>query len=989
MLREKLVRIVSLIMISVLLLCSVPLSAGAAGTGQVVVVGACTDFGISKIGDEYTGFAYDYLSELQRFTGHRYSFVEADRDELLQMLAEGKIDMLPCVSEDEFLQWQARYFGEAQAASAVVPALSEVSLMKKFTAVYVCDSNPDAPSYFDTEALNRATIGYLSEDKSMYFPDGKFVRGDIDNANFVEYSTETQMQEDFYSGRLDAVIKECYRTWANESIVYQYGTRDCFFLTSGANSLLAGQLDIAVNSVYMANSSLAFNLYYKHMAKYGAPKYSFSAAEKAFIEANPEITVAYNLGSGMMDTYENGELNGITGSIMDVIEHFSGLKINIRACSSLEECVELLEGGEVTAICGGVNRDSMEAFGKFTVSFPYSTVPIVISGKAEQTYSAYKKIAVPYSGDDIYNHMKQIYPEATLVPCTNIKACMDAVRSGTADVVCAAENETLYMINNGFDDMAIIDVSSMYHGECFAYPENYSVELYGIFGKCISQLLAYSDAVITYSNSAAAGGVSFSSGASANTVYVVITVVILIILCVALFLAVLFVRNKHTSETDPLTGGRNKGKFFDDTRKLLKRIPADKLTMVLFDINKFKYVNDRLGYEEGDRMLVRLHKTIADDLDDDELFSRLSDDNFACVIRNGTDNELTARLNGIFSEFDRRNSLFVKYPVVFSAGVCRLGECCDDGTNIDLNTALDRCKIAKRTLKSLHYSSIAFYDGKIRDKALREKDYETLMPSALVQHEFECYLQPKYGLKSRHIEGAEALIRWNSKEFGFIFPNEFIPISEKNGFVVELDFFILEEVCRAMRRWLDEGRTPVVISVNQSRLHLNYDDYIWRLREIVDKYEIPYGYIELELTESVFMENAEKLLAIMQKLHDIGFKLSLDDFGSGYSSLNMLKDIPVDVVKIDREFFTGTVNSEKGRAVISTVVDLAKNLNMEVISEGVETLEQVEFLTEINCAMVQGYYFAKPMNMTAFEELWFKDLEMEESERSAGLTEGI
>lgn len=178
-----------------------------------------------------------------------------------------------------------------------------------------------------------------------------------------------------------------------------------------------------------------------------------------------------------------------------------------------------------------------------------------------------------------------------------------------------------------------------------------------------------------------------------------------------------------------------------------------------------------------------------------------------------------------------------------------------------------------------------------------------------------------------------------------------------------------------MRRWLDEGKTPVIISVNQSRMHLNYDDYIWRLREIVDKYDIPYKYIELELTESVFAENAAKLLTIMQKLHDIGFKLSLDDFGSGYSSLNMLKDIPVDVVKIDREFFNGTVNSEKGRAVISTVVDLAANLNMEVISEGVETLEQVEFLAEINCDMVQGYYFAKPMTMSDFETLWNKELD--------------
>ena len=175
-----------------------------------------------------------------------------------------------------------------------------------------------------------------------------------------------------------------------------------------------------------------------------------------------------------------------------------------------------------------------------------------------------------------------------------------------------------------------------------------------------------------------------------------------------------------------------------------------------------------------------------------------------------------------------------------------------------------------------------------------------------------------------------------------------------------------------LRRWLDNGKKPIVISVNQSRLHINDDDYIWRLREIVDKYEIPYEYIELELTESVFTEDADRMIAIMKKLHEIGFKLSIDDFGSGYSSLNLLKDIPADVLKIDREFFNGTVNSKKGRAVISSVVDMAKNLEMNVISEGVETQDQIDFLQEIDCNMVQGFYFSKPMKLKDFDELWEK-----------------
>lgn len=432
------------------------------------------------------------------------------------------------------------------------------------------------------------------------------------------------------------------------------------------------------------------------------------------------------------------------------------------------------------------------------------------------------------------------------------------------------------------------------------------------------------------------------------------------------------IRNRRFRDTDQLTGGKTKNRFFRDCEKTVKKIPPEKLAMVVLDIDKFKYINDRLGYDEGDRILARIHKTLCDCLDKDELFARTSEDKFACLIKNAPDNEIENRLHEIFTEFDRRNSFFIKYPVNFSAGVCRLGQCRGKYDAVDFTMAVDRCKLAKKSIKNKHNSDVAFYDGKIREISLREKDFENAMPQALENREFECYLQPKYGTNSREIVGAEALIRWNSKEFGFVCPGDFIPIAEKNGFVVELDFFILEEVCKMLRRWLDNGKTPIVISVNQSRLHINDDDYIWRLREIVDKYEIPYEYIELELTESVFTEDADRMIAIMQKLHEIGFKLSIDDFGSGYSSLNLLKDIPADVLKIDREFFNGTVNSKKGRAVISSVVDMAKNLEMNVISEGVETQDQIDFLKEIDCNMVQGYYFSKPMKLREFDEMWEK-----------------
>ena len=198
------------------------------------------------------------------------------------------------------------------------------------------------------------------------------------------------------------------------------------------------------------------------------------------------------------------------------------------------------------------------------------------------------------------------------------------------------------------------------------------------------------------------------------------------------------IRNRRFRDTDQLTGGKTKNRFFRDCEKTVKKIPPEKLAMVVLDIDKFKYINDRLGYDEGDRILARIHKTLCDCLDKDELFARTSEDKFACLIKNAPDNEIENRLHEIFTEFDRRNSFFIKYPVNFSAGVCRLGQCRGKYDAVDFTMAVDRSKLAKKSIKNKHNSDVAFYDGKIREISLREKDFENAMPQALENREFEC-----------------------------------------------------------------------------------------------------------------------------------------------------------------------------------------------------------------------------------------------------------
>lgn len=277
--------------------------------------------------------------------------------------------------------------------------------------------------------------------------------------------------------------------------------------------------------------------------------------------------------------------------------------------------------------------------------------------------------------------------------------------------------------------------------------------------------------------------------------------------------------------------------------------------------------------------------------------------------------------------------------------------------------------LQQKVKKEKYEHSYSFFNEDTRNRLYKEKRLEDNMNKALEKGEFIVYYQPKYSLDDvNEIEGAEALIRWNSPEFGFISPIDFVPLFEKNGFIVNIDMFVFEEVCKTLNKWINKGYTPVPISVNMSRVHLYRDNFIENITDLISKYNISPEFIELELTESVVFDNLNILIDIMKKIKEIGFLISMDDFGSGYSSLNLLKDLSFDILKLDRGFLIETTDTKRGKIIISKIVEMAKAIDIKVICEGVETYEQVEFLKEIGCDKVQGYLFAKPMVLDEFEK---------------------
>lgn len=422
---------------------------------------------------------------------------------------------------------------------------------------------------------------------------------------------------------------------------------------------------------------------------------------------------------------------------------------------------------------------------------------------------------------------------------------------------------------------------------------------------------------------------------------------------------------------DPLTKGPNRSKFdMDAGGVILEGAPGD-YVLVSMDIRKFKLINDLFGIEMGDRVLRHVYEILCCHLNEGELACRTAADNFCLLLHNADKRKIINRLDVMSQDINRfNNGMERKYFLSLAFGIYPVLD-----PNLPLTQLLDRANVALKNVKDAgdgRLFACQFYSDLDRLKLMREKDMENRMQDALLNGEFVVYLQPKLSLKDDAIAGAEALVRWQDPERGLIPPDEFIPFFEKNRFIVEVDLYVFEQVCILLRGWLDKGLSPAPISVNMSRAHLAKVDFLDAYEAIRSEYSVPPELLEIELTETLVFTNPEMLFQVIDQIHRRGYRCSMDDFGSGYSSLNLLKDLRMDTLKLDRAFFTSqNADNPRERDVVTSVIGLAEKLSMSTVAEGVESQKQLEFLRQSSCDMVQGYVFSRPVPIPDFEALAF------------------
>lgn len=404
---------------------------------------------------------------------------------------------------------------------------------------------------------------------------------------------------------------------------------------------------------------------------------------------------------------------------------------------------------------------------------------------------------------------------------------------------------------------------------------------------------------------------------------------------------------------DALTGLYNRQGFYLKTEQLLNQYPQIQFCLIYLNVRKFKVINNIVGRQTGDKVLIQLAHTIIDSFSHEiATFGRLERDNFViCLSKEAVDKGKWMQIGDIHFEYDDS-----QYHFFSCYGLYQIND-----KTLSIGSMVDKARVAMETVKNNYLTPYAWYDEKMWNPLVEEEKIVSHFSTALQEKQFKVYYQPVCDTNEGHIIGAEALVRWEQPGEGIISPGRFIPIFEKNGYITVLDRYVWEEVCRMIKERMDQGLTIVPISVNVSQYEFMNESLSEDIKNIVNKYDIPTDYLKIEITESAYSQNPEQVKRAVKKLHEYGFIVLMDDFGSGYSSLNTLKDLPIDVLKIDMDFLENFEENKKAPIIIEAVIRMAKWMKLRVVAEGVETQKEWDYLRSVDCDIVQGYYFYKPM----------------------------
>lgn len=925
----------------------------------IVRVGFPIQAGISYIDEngDYAGYLVDYLEQISLYTGWEYEYVQADGDTntqlstLLGMLSTGEIDMMGTMNRTEALEEMYYYPNYSYGTAYTTLAVAE-----------------DAQKWIEGDYANWDGITvatYPGFSKRLEQLD-QFAQLNGFKYYEIQYDTYSQAYDAVLSGEADSTLQVDISMNDGLRSIARFSPTPYYFALNKENTVLLQELNVALNNMNRAYPHLQTELYNRYFA--GSNDFFLSSDNIQLIQDLGTVKVLFFKGNAPFQHTKKGEISGFAASYFENFSQLTGLSYEPVIADSYEEGLSLIQNGEVDIIACIPTNSELISSGNLRLSIPYFTSSnVVVCSQNTSEHNHDETLSVSLNAEDSLN---------TLGTNRHNKIRIDSY------------SLNYYLRKKGLYDHLYVDWTSVH---TFSYgvavTNHIPEELLTIFNHYSSSLGDATRQNMLYQSFA--DDVEYSLS---ELLYVYRVEIIGIVVLVGLLLCITILRYKgkqahqqmkasenklkRLSRHDELTGAYN-GTYF---RTLLEEACRQKvpLALVALNIRNFRYVNETYGVAAADEFLCRIKGVLSQDLQEGELFCRQSADTFYLALHEENPQQLSRRIKMLCADIRvHSKNLLDGYPVLLYSGGVLTAHSPDPYSITNLSYMMAALAKAKKEQQT----DLCLYDQKLHESEQMRHYVESHMQSALAQEEFKLYLQPKINLQTGALEGAEALVRWQSQDRGMIFPDQFIPLFEENGFCAQLDLYMVKQVCKQLNRWRKQGYPLISISVNQTKLLFYSPGYVDKLLAITKKYDIPPQYITLEILEGLVLENLEKFNQSIEQLKSVGFRISMDDFGSGYSSLNTLGKIKIDELKLDRLFLMDVAKDTQGnqQKVLASIVSLAKELYIHTVVEGVETEENERMMVELSCDSGQGYYYSRPIPTDQFLDNFLKHVPAENS----------
>lgn len=921
-------------------------------------VGYDPNYGIIefKDGPQASGYSYEYLQRLSEFTGWNYTYVSCNWIQCLRMLEEGEIDLLPGMQRSDARK-NLFDFGQYQEGFLHVSLVTRTDRNDVF--------------YNDPQGYRNLTV-VMAKDNAI-------------NTLFENYATENSLKVErilvesagdmlalLQKGQADMAVISTPMDVRGLKEVANLGQQP--FYTGLAHNVdgLRDEFDKAQWLLEKEDTYYNARLHERHLAQ-RSPPLGLSRAEAAFAAGSPSLRVAINPHWWPMESFTTPTSPTPTGILYDLLTKLSqemGLNIVYVNTKNYAESLELFKRGEVDIITG-LSDNMRNVLGDTAhISRPLLNMPLILVGRDGGAHSSTCKVGVPRYFASVKELRANFGPRA--VHYNEFEDIATDLVQGRLNLAVMSSWRYDNVISlPGFSNLRVLGVLTRDAEVSLGVSTHVSPELLSLLNKSLLRITTEDVQSAVFTHTVGKSPASYwllMWRAYGSWMALALVLALLIGVSLALYSKIRSARRlRAVALTDELTGIGNYKAFVLRGKPLQRK---GNCLLVSMDINNFKNFNAYYGHQAGNVILIHTAQLLRLLVQDNEIACRTGGDEFSMLLQwPGSLEAVFARLEPLEDQLAAlaTSKGQQRLKLSYSFGVYRL-----PNTGVSLQAALDCGGEARKSVKEAYKTTIGVYDAAMDKRISDERLFEEEMLGAHERGEFVVRLQPKCDLNTGEIVGAEALVRWEHPQRGEILPGAFVSLFERNGFIARLDMFVLDTTCRMLRRWADECRPLMPISVNMSRLHVLDANFVSSVKRVIEQHGILPQLIELEVTESAFLENTDLLLHIMNELCDYGITLSMDDFGTGYSSLNMLKNLPVHVLKLDKEFLSSHADSSsRGRDIVRHVVSMAQALNMEVVCEGVETAGQVEFLRSIDCRIGQGYFFAKPMAIVAFEHMAF------------------